>query len=69
MGSPLRSGYGVLFVLVVFLSLSGDLISVESGQPKNVQVALRAKWSGTSLLLEAGYVLFTSMLHWVSIFF
>lgn len=26
-------------------------------RPKNVQTALRAKWSGTPLLLEAAYVL------------
>ena len=31
-------------------------------RPKNVQAALRAKWSGTPLLLEAGYGLLYAFL-------
>ncbi|XP_059648174.1 UDP-glucose:glycoprotein glucosyltransferase isoform X1 [Cornus florida] len=57
METRFRSGFWVLFALVVFLSLSGHLVSGESRRPKNVQVALRAKWSGTPLLLEAGELL------------
>ncbi|CAL5438882.1 unnamed protein product [Camellia sinensis] len=57
MWTHFRSGCWVLFVFVGFLSLSGNLVSVESRRPKNVQVALQAKWSGTPLLLEAGELL------------
>ncbi|PSS19044.1 UDP-glucose:glycoprotein like [Actinidia chinensis var. chinensis] len=52
-----RSGFWVFIVFVIFFGLSGDLVSVESRRPKNVQVALQAKWSGTSILLEAGELL------------
>lgn len=57
MGTHFRSGFRVLIAFVVFLSLSGHLALVESRQPKNVQVALRAKWTGTPILLEAGELL------------
>lgn len=33
------------------------LVAAENRRPKNVQVSLRAKWPGTSLLLEAGELL------------
>ncbi|KAF5177305.1 UDP-glucose:glycoprotein glucosyltransferase [Thalictrum thalictroides] len=46
--------YLLLIFFFVFLSLVGS--SVSAG-PKNVQVSLRAKWPGTSLLLEAGELL------------
>ncbi|GFY94719.1 similar to EMS-MUTAGENIZED BRI1 SUPPRESSOR 1 [Actinidia rufa] len=52
-----RSGFSVFIVFVIFFGLSGDLVSVESRRPKNVQVALQAKWSGTPILLEAGELL------------
>ncbi|CAI9103836.1 OLC1v1002407C1 [Oldenlandia corymbosa var. corymbosa] len=43
-----------IFVAVLFIGLSGYSGHAQSRGPKNVQVALRAKWPGTSLLLEAG---------------
>lgn len=53
-----RSGFLALFAVFLLVGISGHSVSAESRRPKNVQVALRAKWSGTSLLLEAGYVYF-----------
>lgn len=47
----------LIVLLVGFLIFAGSSASAENRRPKNVQVALRAKWSGTPLLLEAGYVL------------
>ncbi|CDO97565.1 unnamed protein product [Coffea canephora] len=52
-----RSGFWLFFVVLLFVGLSGNLISAQTRSPKNVQVALRAKWSGTPLLLEAGELL------------
>ncbi|GER26746.1 UDP-glucose:glycoprotein glucosyltransferase [Striga asiatica] len=52
MGLLFRSGLCFL-LLVLFGSCS--IYAVNRG-PKNVQVALRAKWPGTPLLLEAGFV-------------
>uniref|UniRef100_A0A7N0UES8 UDP-glucose:glycoprotein glucosyltransferase n=1 Tax=Kalanchoe fedtschenkoi TaxID=63787 RepID=A0A7N0UES8_KALFE len=51
-----RSDWSCLFVLVL-ICWSSSVSAQNSHQPKNVQVALRAKWSGTSLLLEAGELL------------
>lgn len=58
MGERFVRSRWVLFVIVV-LALSGSClpVSAQSRSPKNVQVALRAKWSGTPLLLEAGELL------------
>ncbi|XP_044490237.1 UDP-glucose:glycoprotein glucosyltransferase isoform X2 [Mangifera indica] len=57
MGCCFRSGF-CLFVLLVCVSLLGFVsVSAEIRKPKNVQVAVRAKWSGTPLLLEAGELL------------
>lgn len=52
-----RSGSSVASVLIflVILSAVGRSAGAGGGRPKNVQVSLRAKWSGTPLLLEAGY--------------
>ncbi|KAK0591027.1 hypothetical protein LWI29_034667 [Acer saccharum] len=57
MESCFRSGFCVL-VLFVYVCI-GEIGSVtgENRRPKNVQVAIRAKWSGTPLLLEAGELL------------
>ncbi|KAK6945622.1 Glucosyltransferase 24, catalytic domain [Dillenia turbinata] len=47
-------------MLITTLFLQGLSVSVSADtlrRPKNVQVAVRAKWSGTSLLLEAGELL------------
>ncbi|KAM7478863.1 hypothetical protein LguiA_027076 [Lonicera macranthoides] len=61
METRLRSGFWVLITTVVCISLllcgGFSSVSAETRRPKNVQVALRAKWSGTSLLLEAGELL------------
>ncbi|XP_057977897.1 UDP-glucose:glycoprotein glucosyltransferase [Malania oleifera] len=56
MDGRFRSVFCVLFVLV-YASVSGSLVFGENRQPKNVQVALRAKWAGTPLVLEAGELL------------
>lgn len=62
MGGKLVRSRWFLSVIVV-LALSGLClpVSAQSRSPKNVQVALRAKWSGTPLLLEAGYSLSVSL--------
>ncbi|KAL0920817.1 hypothetical protein M5K25_009987 [Dendrobium thyrsiflorum] len=44
-------------ISLLFLAFGGPSYSVEGRRPKNVQVSLRAKWPGTSLLLEAGELL------------
>ncbi|KAG8368795.1 hypothetical protein BUALT_Bualt15G0083900 [Buddleja alternifolia] len=49
MGTSVRSRF--FFLILVFLCVS-FFVSAENRRPKNVQVALRAKWSGTPLLLE-----------------
>lgn len=48
----------LLIVLGVLLMamLSSTSTFADTRRPKNVQAALRAKWSGTPFLLEAGYV-------------
>eukprot|EP00257_Ricinus_communis_P021573 XP_015581097.1 UDP-glucose:glycoprotein glucosyltransferase isoform X1 [Ricinus communis] len=57
MGTRFRSGFCVL-IIVLCVSFCG-LFSVhgENRRPKNVQVAIRAKWEGTPVLLEAGELL------------
>lgn len=45
-------------MLLIFIGICGVFVSAQSHRPKNVQTALRAKWEGTPLLLEAGYDLF-----------
>ncbi|KAJ4966264.1 hypothetical protein NE237_018113 [Protea cynaroides] len=44
-------------VLVILVCLSWGSVSADNRRPKNVQVSLRAKWSGTPLLLEAAELL------------
>lgn len=57
METRFRSTFFVVIALV-FLGLCGvGSVSAEDRRPKNVQVALQAKWSGTPLLLEAGELL------------
>ncbi|KAL5787384.1 hypothetical protein ACOSP7_004333 [Xanthoceras sorbifolium] len=57
MESRFRSGFCVL-VLFVCVCIGGlGSVTGENRRPKNVQVAIRAKWSGTPLLLEAGELL------------
>ncbi|URE03054.1 udp-glucose glycoprotein [Musa troglodytarum] len=47
---------GALFISLLFCGFgaSGCLGFAVNRRPKNVQVSLRAKWAGTSLLLESG---------------
>lgn len=59
MGACFRFGFWVVIVVAFSIWLSGYSVSAVNSKPKNVQVALRAKWSGTPILLEAGYVFFT----------
>lgn len=58
METRFRSGF-CAFIILLCVSFSG-IVSVcgESRRPKNVQVAVRAKWEGTPVLLEAGYARF-----------
>ncbi|RAL49511.1 hypothetical protein DM860_012944 [Cuscuta australis] len=49
-------GFG-LWAVIVLVLFSGHSVSAANSRPKNVQVALRAKWPGTSILLEAGELL------------
>ncbi|XP_039137617.1 UDP-glucose:glycoprotein glucosyltransferase [Dioscorea cayenensis subsp. rotundata] len=49
--------FGLVLIVVFFLSLAVGSGAAESRRPKNVQVSLRAKWPGTPLLLEAGELL------------
>ncbi|KAI4296235.1 hypothetical protein L6164_036209 [Bauhinia variegata] len=57
MGTLCRSGYWVLILLACLGMLSIGSAFADSRRPKNVQVSLQAKWSGTPLLLEAGELL------------
>ncbi|KVH88595.1 UDP-glucose:Glycoprotein Glucosyltransferase [Cynara cardunculus var. scolymus] len=54
METRIRSGLRILLLIAVCIIVCGYSVSAETQRPKNVQVALRAKWPGTSLLLEAG---------------
>ncbi|KDP38843.1 hypothetical protein JCGZ_05000 [Jatropha curcas] len=52
-----RSGFCV-FIILICVSFSGFVsVSGENRRPKNVQVAVRAKWEGTPVLLEAAELL------------
>ncbi|KAL8168345.1 hypothetical protein V2J09_009844 [Rumex salicifolius] len=53
MGFCSRSRFLIL-IFCVCIGICGVLASAQKNRPKNVQVALRAKWEGTPLLLEAG---------------
>ncbi|XP_016539076.2 UDP-glucose:glycoprotein glucosyltransferase isoform X1 [Capsicum annuum] len=57
MGACFRFGFWVVIVVAFSIWLSGYSVSAVNSKPKNVQVALRAKWSGTPILLEAGELL------------
>ncbi|XP_047315092.1 UDP-glucose:glycoprotein glucosyltransferase [Impatiens glandulifera] len=48
---------GLIIVLTVLLFVFGNSANGEVSRPKNVQVALRARWSGTPILIEAGELL------------
>ncbi|KAK8617673.1 hypothetical protein V6N13_080581 [Hibiscus sabdariffa] len=52
-----RSRFCILFLLSCSLICGFTFVGAQNQRPKNVQVAIRAKWSGTPLLLEAGELL------------
>jgi UDP-glucose:glycoprotein glucosyltransferase len=54
MQTHLRSGFCLLIAITLCFH---SPVSCQTRRAKNVQVALRAKWSGTSILLEAGELL------------
>ncbi|XP_009780014.1 UDP-glucose:glycoprotein glucosyltransferase isoform X1 [Nicotiana sylvestris] len=57
METRFRFGFWVVIAVAFCICLSGHSVSAVTSKPKNVQVALRAKWSGTPVLLEAGELL------------
>lgn len=72
METRFRSGFCVLIiVLCVSFCGFGSVCGDNNRRPKNVQVAVRAKWEGTPILLEAGYALFSLFLGflWTPILF
>lgn len=48
----------LVLILFLILGIGTGIASSETPRPKNVQASLGAKWSGTPLLLEAGYASF-----------
>ncbi|KAK8564297.1 hypothetical protein V6N12_036423 [Hibiscus sabdariffa] len=57
MDAVFRSRFCILFLLTCLLICGFASVGAQNQRPKNVQVAIRAKWSGTPLLLEAGELL------------
>jgi UDP-glucose:glycoprotein glucosyltransferase len=58
MGTRCRSWLWILIVLVTLFCLCEIAsVSAQNRRPKNVEVAVRAKWPGSPLLLEAGELL------------
>ncbi|MBA0788613.1 hypothetical protein Gotri_025715 [Gossypium trilobum] len=57
MENRFRARFGVLILLACSIYSGFTLVGAQNRRPKNVQVAVRAKWSGTPLLLEAGELL------------
>ncbi|XP_068312697.1 UDP-glucose:glycoprotein glucosyltransferase-like [Pyrus communis] len=57
MGTRYKSAFCAVIVLVCLGASGIGLVSAQNRRPKNVQAAVRAKWSGTPLLLEAGELL------------
>jgi UDP-glucose:glycoprotein glucosyltransferase len=58
-----RSGRCCCFLFLVVTTFSLLIVAADNRSPKNVQTALRAKWSGTPLLLEAGELLSKHQQH------
>ncbi|OVA04288.1 Glycosyl transferase [Macleaya cordata] len=56
-GRSVRYFTSYFLIILIVLSFAGSSVASENRRPKNVQVSLRAKWSGTPLLLEAGELL------------
>ncbi|XP_043704312.1 UDP-glucose:glycoprotein glucosyltransferase [Telopea speciosissima] len=46
-----------ILILLVVVNLSWSSVSADNRRPKNVQVSLQAKWSGTPIVLEAAELL------------
>ncbi|CAK7357042.1 unnamed protein product [Dovyalis caffra] len=70
MENHFRSSFCVLIILVcVSFCGFGSVSCGENRRPKNVEVAVRAKWEGTPILLEAGELLSKEGkdLYWESI--
>lgn len=63
--SSFRSGFRALIIVLLLGTYGGSGVFAETRKPKNVQVAVQAKWSGTSVLLEAGYFCFRSPIFFV----
>ncbi|TQD80729.1 hypothetical protein C1H46_033699 [Malus baccata] len=57
MRTRFKSAFCAVIVLVCLGASGIGLVSGQNRRPKNVQAAVRAKWSGTPLLLEAGELL------------
>ncbi|MBA0572609.1 hypothetical protein Golob_002937 [Gossypium lobatum] len=57
MDACFRSRFCILILLTCLLISGFTFVGAQNRRPKNVQVAIRAKWSGTPLLLEAGELL------------
>lgn len=57
MGNNKRSNLLWVVKVLALVCLSEVFVSAQTHRPKNVQTALRAKWQGTPLLLEAGELL------------
>ncbi|KAK8714348.1 hypothetical protein V6N13_149541 [Hibiscus sabdariffa] len=57
MDAIFRSRFCILFILTCLLICDFASVGAQNQRPRNVQVAIRAKWSGTPLLLEAGELL------------
>ncbi|XP_045817511.1 UDP-glucose:glycoprotein glucosyltransferase-like isoform X2 [Trifolium pratense] len=51
------------FLFLVVTTFSLLLVAADNRRPKNVQTAVRAKWSGTPILLEAGELLSKHQQH------
>ncbi|KAL1065904.1 hypothetical protein V6Z11_D12G028700 [Gossypium hirsutum] len=57
MENRFRARFCVLILLACSIYSGFTLVGAQNRRPKNVQVAVRTKWSGTPLLLEAGELL------------
>ncbi|XP_017970879.1 PREDICTED: UDP-glucose:glycoprotein glucosyltransferase isoform X1 [Theobroma cacao] len=57
METRFRSRLCILIVLACVIFCGFTSVGAQNRRPKNVQAAIRAKWSGTPLLLEAGELL------------
>ncbi|XWS67943.1 hypothetical protein CRYUN_Cryun04dG0048000 [Craigia yunnanensis] len=57
MKTRFRSRFCTLIFLACLIFCGFTFVGAQNRRPKNVQVAIRAKWSGTPLLLETGELL------------